>query len=201
MSSIGFSLRRIYTNTRTNLSLSLSRFFVAHDDAAVRLTRELSGTVDQFNIYHGGIIKVQSWNKWRLVRSLFSSKWRGTIEDLEAFPFFPFFERCFVLIVSSASSLICFFQAKRKIIFTRDETNSPFLRVQSFRLEKHFQIRTLKVLFSPFFFLNFQRDRRERERERGEKLFEGCRGILRVRWTISDSQLGAIQSGDILMRL
>lgn len=136
------------------------------------------------------------------MRSLFSSKWRGTIEDLEAFPFFPFFERCFVLIVSSASSLICFFQAKRKIIFTRDETNSPFLRVQSFRLEKHFQIRcTFKVLFSPFFFLNFQRDRREREREGGEKLFEGCRGILRVRWTISDSQLGAIQSGDILMRL
>lgn len=30
MSSIGFSLRRIYTNTRTNLSLSLSRVSLSH---------------------------------------------------------------------------------------------------------------------------------------------------------------------------
>lgn len=136
------------------------------------------------------------------MRSLFSSKGEGLSRISKHFLSSLFLKNVSSsLIVSSASSLICFFQAKRKIIFTRDETNSPFLRVQSFRLEKHFQIRTFKVLFSPFFFLNFQRDRRERERERGEKLFEGCRGILRVRWTISDSQLGAIQSGDILMRL
>lgn len=136
------------------------------------------------------------------MRSLFSSKGEGLSRISKHFLSSLFLKDVSSsLIVSSASSLICFFQAKRKI-FTRDETNSSFLRVQSFRLEKHFQIRTLKVLFSPFFFLNFQRDRREREREReGKKLFEGCRGILRVRWTISDSQLGAIQSGDILMRL
>lgn len=45
---------------------------------------------EQFNIYHGGIIKVQS-SKKRLVRFAtvsippFSSKWRGTIEDTPRF--------------------------------------------------------------------------------------------------------------------
>lgn len=195
MSSIGFSLRRIYTNTRTNLSLSLSRFFVAHDDAAVRLTRELSGTVDQFNIYHGGIIKVQSWNKWRLVRSLFSSKWRGTIEDLEAFPFFPFFERCFFHSRGNHREEKNYFHTgwnefsfSSRAKFPTRETFSNSLYVES-------------TLLSFLFFKFPKGQKRKREREREEKLFEGCRGILRVRWTISDSQLGAIQSGDILMRL
>ena len=37
--------------------------FLCHTHDDVRLTRELPATVDQFNIYHGGIIKVQSSKK------------------------------------------------------------------------------------------------------------------------------------------
>lgn len=67
--------------------------FLCHTHDDVRLTRELPATVDQFNIYHGGIIKVQSSKKWLVPRS---SKWRGATIS---FPFFFsfFFKKHFIL--------------------------------------------------------------------------------------------------------
>lgn len=155
--------------------------FLCHTHDDVRLTRELPATVDQFNIYHGGIIKVQSSKKWLVPRS---SKWRGATIS---FPFFFLFflrNASFFLIASSASSSISplfssrfLFQeiiVKGKIIFTIKRI--PF----SWKLS--YSRNVSNIIVESFFFLIFK------ERGRRGKIVGG---VLRVRWTISDSQLSA----------
>lgn len=166
--------------------------FLCHTHDDVRLTRELPATVDQFNIYHGGIIKVQSSKKWLVPRS---SKWRGATIS---FPFFFsfFFKKHFILPYCFQRIFVDIPLVFFSFPFPRNhregknnfynQTNSFF--VKTFLFQKRFEYHRWK-----FFFFNFQR-----EREKGKN-----------RWRRSSSSvddkrfttLGAIQSGDILTRL
>lgn len=153
------------TNTRTIERLDrifikayLHEPFLCHTHDDVRLTRELPATVDQFNIYHGGIIKVQSSKKWLVPRS---SKWRGATISFP-FPFFflVFWETllpyCFQCIFIDISLVFFSFPFPRNHREGKNnfynQTNSSF--VESFLFQKRFEYHRWK-----FSFFNFQRER------------------------------------------
>lgn len=182
--SIGFSLSSL-CNTLSFLCDTMTQTFGSRENCR-----------EQFNIYHGGIIKVQS-SKKRLVRFAtisiprFLPNGEGPSRirlDFEAFPLmypvFPLFFLRLILIASSASfSISCLSSILVNISFRRNhrEEKNYFLSV-AWKIFKIFKIRrthvsSLKVLF----FFNFQRDRRER----GEKREKIVRGM----WWHSSSSL------------
>lgn len=145
---------------------------------------------EQFNIYHGGIIKVQS-SKKRLVRFLPNGEGPSRIRlDFEAFPLMypvspPFFLRLILIAVHPFQYPVCrpfllmfpFEEiiVKRKIIFY--PSRGKFLKFLKFL---KFDAPTYHR-WKFFFFFNFQRDRRER----GEKREKIVRGM----WWHSSSSL------------